>query len=85
MKTSLGSLATEKALVGLRLESISAQQKMVADLPAVARPRYRGKGAINLRDDICLVRLVTAGLADDEINFGHLEAGDRHIEIGLNG
>lgn len=77
--------ASEEAFIAARLESVPAQQKMCADLPAVSGPRYRGQGAIDLGDSICFVRLVLAGDPEGKIDLGHLEAGDRHIEIRLDG
>lgn len=81
----LGSFTAKQLFIAFGLKRIPAQEDVIADVPAVARLRYRWQGAVNLRDDVGLIRHSIVGLANDEIDFSDFEAGDRDVEIRLDG
>lgn len=55
-----------------------------SSMPYPRRPVFSAASSVVLREQIRLVRLDIARLADDEIDLGHFEAGDGHVEIWLN-
>ena len=54
---------------------------MAADLPEVAEPRD-GRAAVTRRHNVVHVRL-RLGLANQHVDLGHLEAGNRNVEIKI--
>ena len=58
---------------------------MISDSPAIARLRYGGDRAVDLWDGISGVWVIAACVSDNQIDLGGLEAGDRDIEIRLEG
>ena len=74
-------LRAEKSHVAVLVQGIAAQQKMIANAPKITRARDCRDRMVNGGNFIGLIRGVFVQFADEKIDFGSLEAGDRDIKI----
>jgi hypothetical protein len=77
----LSFLRAEKSHVAVLFQGIAAQQKMIANAPKITRARDCRDRTVNGGNFIRLIRAVFVQFADEKIDFGSLEAGDRDIKI----
>ena len=79
----VGALLAQQGLIGLGSGRIAANQPMAADAPDIARPG-NGRTGCHLHHGIRRVVVAVRGqLADQQVDFRQLEAGQGNIEINI--
>ena len=79
----LRPLALQDRYIRVLLGCIGAEDAVIAELPEVTRPGDHGSLGLRRRELVEQIRLARhCVLANDEVDFGDLEAGDGEVELG---
>ena len=66
------------------VQCIPTEKKVLADLPEIAYPANWNCGTVNRGHVVRFIALSIACLADENIDFGSVEACKRYVEVWFN-